>query len=209
MYASGIPIQNADEPLRCSWRMAISPSKKSRSPSHKQSDGKAHASRRSMFQSFPWHYEVPVLIVSCAVLLWIGLSRPLFELEKGFLWKHWRTSYSVLRGIISLTDEKQYFLAGVVFVFSMIFPILKLTALGCLWLVPLRETERTKALHWLSVLGKWSMMDVFAVAVLVVAVKLGPLAKVRAESGVYFFCLAILLSMIATIYVERLAQDSG
>jgi len=53
------------------------------------------------------------------------------------------------------------------------------------------------------------MLDVFAVAILIVAVKLGPLARVRAENGVYIFCLAILLSMVTTMYVGWLAQKAA
>jgi paraquat-inducible protein A len=166
------------------------------------------AAKQSISHSLPRHFEIPLFILVSAALLWIGLSRPLFEVEKGFLWMHWRSCYSVLQGITSLKDDGQYFLAGLVFFFSLVFPICKLIVLGLLWVVPLREERRTAVLHWLSVLGKWSMLDVFAVAILVVAVKLGPLAKVHAENGVYFFCLAILLSMVTTMYAEWLLRRS-
>ena len=167
------------------------------------------AARQSIYHSLPRHFEIPLLILISAALLWIGLSRPLFEVEKGFLWMHRRSSYSVLQGIASLKEDGQYFLAGVVFLFSLISPIFKLIVLGLLWVVPLRDERRAAVLHWLCVLGKWSMLDVFAVAILVVAVKLGPLAKVRAENGVYFFCLAILLSMITTMYTNWLLRKSN
>jgi len=50
------------------------------------------------------------------------------------------------------------------------------------------------------------MLDVFAVAILVVAAKLRSLTTVQPRIGVYLFGLAILLSMLTTMYVERLAR---
>jgi len=48
-------------------------------------------------------------------------------------------------------------------------------------MVRLPEVQRQKLLHWLGILGKWSMLDVLVVAILIVLVKLGPLAKVEAR----------------------------
>ena len=50
------------------------------------------------------------------------------------------------------------------------------------------------------------MLDVFVVAILIVLVKLGPLAKVEPQSGVYVFCAAIVVSMVTSMYVESLAK---
>jgi len=52
------------------------------------------------------------------------------------------------------------------------------------------------------------MLDVFVVAIMIVLVKLGPLANVTAQQGVYFFCAAIVASMLSTMYVTRLARRS-
>ncbi len=70
----------------------------------------------------------------------------------------------------------------------------------------LSEARRQAVFHWLGLLGKWSMLDVFAVSILIVLVKLGPLARVTPEPGLYFFCSAILASMLVTMYVEHLAR---
>ncbi len=165
-------------------------------------------SSRALLHRYPRRVEVPLLLAICAVLLWQGLSLPLFELDKSLLWMHWRSSYSVARGIVGLWGDGQYFLAVLVLVFSLIFPILKLVVLTGLWVTPMRADSRARLLAWLDALGKWSMLDVFAVAVLVVAVKIGPLAHVHAERGVYFFCAAILVSMATAVYVRWLARRS-
>jgi len=43
------------------------------------------AAKTSLSYSYPRRYEVPLLIIASGILLWIGLSQPLFEVEKGVL----------------------------------------------------------------------------------------------------------------------------
>jgi paraquat-inducible protein A len=97
-------------------------------------------------------------------------------------------------------------LAAVVFFWSVLFPIAKLALLYWLWFGRPDRQRRARVLEWLDVLGKWSMLDVLIVAVLVVAVKLGPLAEVRVEPGLYVFGAAIVASMIAGARIEKLAR---
>ncbi len=144
-----------------------------------------------------------MLIVCSVGLLVAGLSLPLMKVEKMVFWKN---EYSVFKGVRSLWEQGQYALALILFFFSIVFPIVKLAALGVIWNVRLAEEQRQAVLRWLGVLGKWSMLDVFAVAILIVLVKLGPLAKVQPQTGLYVFCAAILLSMFTSMYVESLAK---
>lgn len=137
------------------------------------------------------------------VLLLFALSMPLMNVEKMVFGKN---EYSVVAGVRGLWEQGQYVLAIVLFFFSIVFPIFKLAALGFIWIVRLTETRRQAVLHWLGILGKWSMLDVFVVAILIVLVKLGPLAKVQPQRGIYWFAAAILPSMITSMYVDSLAQ---
>jgi paraquat-inducible protein A len=159
----------------------------------------------SLSQRYPHRFEVPILIVLSAATLVVGLSLPLMKVEKMIFWKN---EYSVFTGIVGLVQENQILLAAILFFFSMVFPFVKLTALLVLWWVRLAESRRQKVLRWLGILGKWSMLDVFAVSILIVVVKLGPLAKVQPQPGLYVFCAAIIASMGTTMYVESLAQKT-
>jgi paraquat-inducible protein A len=152
---------------------------------------------------YPRRIEVPLLILSSFVLLLIALSMPLMTVEKMVFWKN---EYSVIAGVRGLWEQQQYILAIILFFFSLVFPLVKLAALAFLWFVPLGEKNRQAVLRWLGILGKWSMLDVFVVAILIVLVKLGPLAKVQPQRGVYWFAAAIFLSMITSMYVDNLAQ---
>ena len=147
---------------------------------------------------------VPAAIVLSFVLLLIGLSLPLLYTQKVF----WKSTYSVWDGVVSLWEQGEHELALVIFFFSIAFPIFKLAALLVIWFVPLAERHRASLLHWLGLLGKWSMLDVFIVAILIVLVKLGPLVKVEPRIGVYVFAAAIACSMLSAMLVDRLARRS-
>jgi len=151
---------------------------------------------------------VPAALVLSTALLLIGLSLPLMNAQTGILWARWENSYSVWTGIVALWHQHEYLLAIVLFLFSLLFPFAKLITLAALWWVKLDEIQRVRLLQWLELLGKWSMLDVFAVAIMIVLVKLGPLADIQPRSGVYFFAAAILSSMLTTRYVSYLAHHS-
>lgn len=109
-----------------------------------------------------------------------------------------REIYSIYGGIESLWLDGNWILASIVFLFSMVFPVAKLLALGAIWFGWGRGGQRLGALHWLQLLGKWSMLDVFVIAVFVSAIQLG-IATATSRLGIQVFCLAILLSMLSTI----------
>jgi paraquat-inducible protein A len=148
-------------------------------------------------------------ILLAAALLVQALTTPILYTEK---MRFWKNTYSVWTGVLDLWTLGERALATVLFFFSIIFPFSKLSLLLAAWNIPLNGKRRNQLLHLLGITGKWSMLDVFVVAILIVLVKLGSLAKVEPRIGIYFFCAAILCSMILTMAVEHLsrkAQDEG
>ena len=163
--------------------------------------------KRSLRDVCPKHtLTVPVALALSSGLLFAGLSLPLLHAQQMVFWK---SSYSVWQGVVALYHQNEVMLAAIVFFFSIVFPIVKLIGLAVVWFWRLPEEQRTILLHWLVILGKWSMLDVFVVAILIVLVKLGPVAHIEPRSGVYVFACAIACSMLTTIYVERLARSSS
>ena len=160
-------------------------------------------SRQSLRDLYPKRVEVPFLIVASVILLGIGLSLPLVKVEKMVFWN---STYSVITGTKGLMDSGQHFLAVILFTFGVIFPTAKLIGLGFLWLHRLEAERRRTILLWLGILGRWSMLDVLGVAVLITMIKLKPWATVQVQSGLYVFGSAILLSMLTNTYVELLAH---
>ena len=164
---------------------------------------KAHGTRRALQELYPTHiFVIPAALILSTVLLMRGLSLPLLYSQKVF----WQSTYSVWTGIVDLWRQGEYALSAVIFFFSIMFPIIKLFSLAAIWFVRLPEEKRMGLLHWLGILGKWSMLDVFIVAILIVLIKLGPFVKVEPRIGVYVFSAAIVASMLTTMYIDRLAR---
>jgi len=108
-------------------------------------------------------------------------------------------TFSVLTGTLTLLKEGEYLLFIIIFGFSVVLPCIKITLLFKIWNsdTPLRN-RAPRPIVWLSSLGKWSMLDVFVVAVLLASIKLGALASVEIHYGLYAFALSVILIMIAT-----------
>jgi paraquat-inducible protein A len=71
-----------------------------------------------------------------------------------------------------------------------------------------RAADRTRLFRLVDVIGRWSMVDVFVVAVLVALVRLGNVAQVKAEPGVMFFAAVVVLTMFAAMTFDpRLMWD--
>lgn len=145
----------------------------------------------------------PTLLLLAIGTLPVGMLLPLLEVEK--MW-FWESRYSVLSGIAGLWEGGELLLALVLLAFSVLFPIFKLGTLVVLWWRPMTSEVRATWLNRLEWLGRWSMLDVFAVAILVVAAKLGILAECRPQSGVYVFGSAVLLSMFANARLAAIAR---
>lgn len=145
-----------------------------------------------------------VLAVTFAIFI-VGLVTPIITMTKFVLLEN---TFSVLSGALGLLEEGQLFLFVVITGFSVVLPLLKMAVLYQL----LSAKQQTsihldRYLHWMHLFGKWSMLDVFVVAVLVVAVKLGAIASVEMRFGLYAFTAAVLLTMYITSRVVNLTDN--
>ena len=151
--------------------------------------------------------QLRIFIWVATLLLFVGLISPILTLSKFILVQN---TFSVLSGVVELLKEGQIFLFLVITGFSVVLPILKLRILYSL--VSRSEAIQNKVkrqLHWMHLYGKWSMLDVFVVAVLVVAVKLGAIADVEMRFGLYAFAASVLLTMFITSRIVGLTNHSS
>ncbi len=158
-------------------------------------------SKKSLQELYPNREYIVLLILASLILLILGLTLPVLTVRK--LWEV--NTFSILSGIVNLWEEKYYFLASVIFFFSLVFPVVKLAALFVIWFIRLADQHRKWILYGLSALGRWSMLDVFVAAIIIVSVKLGALASAKAEKGIYYFGSSILLAMMATLFIDHIA----
>lgn len=145
------------------------------------------------------------LLMLTFISLSVGLVAPIVSLTKFVLIEN---TFSVLSGTLALLQQGQYFLFLVIAGFSILLPALKIGLLYRLVSVTRCQAgQLAKYLHWMHLYGKWSMLDVFVVAVLVVAVKLGAIASVEMRYGLYAFAAAVMLTMYVTARVVRLSAE--
>jgi paraquat-inducible protein A len=148
-----------------------------------------------------------VLLLGAAGLFAAGVFAPLLTLTKFFIFSN---TVSLATSLHQLLAEGYYGLFLVIFLFSIVMPLVKLTLL----FVAVNGGRSGAAvhqryLHWLARYGKWSMLDVFVVAVLLASVKLGDVAAVKIHYGLYAFALSVLITMGTAVWLVRQRPDDG
>jgi paraquat-inducible protein A len=159
--------------------------------------------RRSLAVLHPRRGYVPLGLLAALGLLIAGLVMPVMRIETLIFWED---NYSIVTGAISLWENDHPVLAVILFAFSVVFPNVKLAGLLMVWFWPLAEAARNRILWWVDVLGRWSMLDVFVVAVTVVLTQSKSFLDADARAGLYVFSGAVVLSMLMTLEVERITR---
>lgn len=147
----------------------------------------------------------PAMLVTL-VLLVAALFIPTMTVER-VPWI-WRTKFSIWRVVEGLYADGEYFVCGVIVLFSMIFPVVKLLTGLWIWArVDAISPGARRAVAFVAAMGKWSMVDVFVVALLVAAIQVSIITNVAIHAGIYVFTGAVLASIALLHFLERaLAQ---
>jgi len=111
---------------------------------------------------------------------------------------------SIIETIGELFRDGRIFLAAIILVFSVLFPLIKplivITALSTS--VPVNMAVRANLLNWAEKTARWSMADVLVLALLIVGMKVQGLVALELQSGTYFFMAAVFLSLGAGAFVS-------
>src|SRR6185369_16006722 len=150
-----------------------------------------------------------LLILASFACLAPGLSRPALTLDISpvlpFLGKVpiYHQTRSILGTVRNLYDTGNLLVAGLILLFSVIVPCVK--ALAMLYALAFRRAPGRRFAHrFVSLIGKWSMADVFVMGIFLAYLAAGSAAGVTAqlESGFWYFLAACLLS-VASAQVLR------
>ena len=137
---------------------------------------------------------INLLLLVAGALLAAGLVTPILSLEKFYVLSN---TVSLWSALTQLAAEGDWGLVALVGSFSLLFPILKIAMLLLIWnLEDAHSRRHHRHLRWLESYSKWSMLDVFVVALLVVSVKLGAVLEARVEPGIYYFAASVVLTML-------------
>ncbi len=121
---------------------------------------------------------------------------------------------TIMSGVIYFLKSGSFEIALVIFVASILVPLMKLTILTYLLLSVKfkslwRPKERTKLYRITEAVGRWSMLDIYVVTILVALVKLGILANIDAgPAAVYFAAVVVITMFAAESFDPRLMWDA-
>lgn len=137
------------------------------------------------------------LVTASLVLLVAGAVAPLLTTERFYFISN---TFSLLSGLIQLVDGRQYPVAAVIALFSFGVPVAKAVVI---WLAASSDTTGRRLLPLADRLGKWSMLEVFVAALLIVALKLDPVVDATLHYGVWLLAASVLLMGIASQLMAR------
>lgn len=122
-------------------------------------------------------------------------------------------SNTIIGGVVYFIEMGDFLLAAVIFVASIVVPLTKLVVLSYLLITVQRGSawrpqDRTRLFRMVELIGPWSMLDIFVVALMVALVHSGSLANIEAEPGALFFALVVIITMFAaSSFDSRLIWD--
>jgi paraquat-inducible protein A len=120
---------------------------------------------------------------------------------------------TILGGVVLLVQEGMWPLGLLIFIASIFIPVLKFGILMYLLLSVSRGSgrrrlDRTRLYRMTVFIGRWSMVDVFVVGILVALVQMGSLAQIEGGLGAAFFASVVVLTMLAAEFFDpRLIWD--
>lgn len=124
-----------------------------------------------------------------------------------------REPSNIISGILLLWKDQSYSVALIIFLASIIVPLLKLLVMSCLCVVTyfniaFSKLAFTRLYSLVELIGKWSMIDVFVVVILVALIQLGGILQIYPGKGALFFAAMVFASMMATTSFDpRLLWD--
>lgn len=143
--------------------------------------------------------QVSLALTICSCLLFIpAMLYPMMEVT--IFGK--KEASTIIAGVISFLDFGSYFIAFVIFVASVVIPLIKL--LGLLFIfstlsikVNMQNKTKIKLYLFVEFIGKWSMIDIYVVAILASIMQLDEIFNIKGGIAATSFALVVVLTMIA------------
>jgi paraquat-inducible protein A len=109
---------------------------------------------------------------------------------------------TIMSGVIYFLHHGSWEIGLVIFIASIFVPFMKFMILIYLLLSvqfkSIRQPKsRTRLYQLTEAVGRWSMLDVYVVSILIALVKLGVLAEISAGPAVLYFAFVVVLTMLA------------
>jgi paraquat-inducible protein A len=144
-----------------------------------------------------------LLIIVATVFFALGIILPSIKFTTAYVWKN---EHSIGSIILALYQNGELFLCVVIFMFSILFPFLKLFYLLTLVTSPDMTAEfRTKSISMMEWLGRYSMTDVMVLALIIFYVNSSGYTEAKVQPGIYFFAASAIMTMIGYGWANSVA----
>jgi paraquat-inducible protein A len=136
------------------------------------------------------------LALAALILYPLAVTLPMLRIERFGR----ANETSIIEGVTSMLAHGDWFVGGVVLLCSIILPLAKLLALLVVNISPtwLASRHRARTYQFIEFTGRWGMLDVLLVAILVAALKLGDLVDVTPGPAALAFTGVVVLSLLAS-----------
>lgn len=140
------------------------------------------------------------MLASLALLV-AGAVAPLLTTERFYFFSN---TFSLVAGLRQLIINDQFLIAGLIALFSLCVPVIKAVVI---YFAASPGASRGRLLALAERFGKWSMLEVFIAALLIIALKLGPVVNATLHYGVWLLAASVLLSGIASQFLAHQPHD--
>jgi len=159
----------------------------------------------------PYSLGLTTALVVTAAILYVPANvlpvmdtKTIFDIE----------SDTIMSGVLALLHSGSWPIALLVFIASIVVPLLKILALGVLLYTvwrrsPHHRLQRSGLFRMVEFVGKWSMLDIYAVSLLATLVQVQSFALVSVGWGAWAFGAVVVLTLLAArTFDERLLWDT-
>jgi len=143
----------------------------------------------------------PLALVAAGPLLVLGWTLPILTVTSFWVVE---AEHSLIGAVWSFIQDGEWLLVFVVVGFAFLFPAAKVAIAGWAWARPGAAAGALRVAHGLS---KWSMLDVFVIALVVVTAKSSVVADAAVGPGAWCFAGAAVASTVAVAGLSRRAED--
>jgi paraquat-inducible protein A len=125
-----------------------------------------------------------------------------------------KVASTIMEGIVLFIAANDYFVALVIFIASIIVPAIKLVGMSIILLSIHKKSDyfykhRSLMFRFIQFIGRWSMLDIFVVAIMVTLVNFGVVSTIHAGPGATSFGLVVIMTMYAAVTFDpRLIWDN-
>lgn len=140
---------------------------------------------------------IRTLVVASLALLISGAVTPLLTTERFYFFSN---TFSLASGLRQLVANNQFLIAAIIGLFSLCVPVVKAVVI---WIAASPQASRRPLLILAERFGKWSMLEVFIAALLIIALKLGPIVDTTLHYGAYLLAASVLLSGLASQFLAH------